>query len=170
VAVLNVAKGGATTASHRAEGLWDALLAQAKPGDVVVIQFGHNDQKYEDLPAGGAFRANLEQFVAEARAAGAYPVLCTPVARRYFQDDRLYNSHGQYPDAVRAAARATAVPLIDLTVWSTSLYERLGPVASKSLFTDRDESHFGFTGACAVAQHVGDELAPLILYFMGGMK
>ncbi|GIH06723.1 lysophospholipase L1-like esterase [Rhizocola hellebori] len=167
VAVLNVAKGGATTASHRAEGLWDALLAQANPSDMVVIQFGHNDQKYEDLPAYGAFRANLERFIAEARAAGCHPVLCTPLARRYFQGDRLTNTHGEYPDAVRAAARSANVPLLDLTAWSTKLYEGLGPVNSKSLFTDRDDSHFGFTGACVVAQHVAEQLTPLILYLWG---
>ncbi len=170
VAVLNVAKGGATTASHRAEGLWDALLAQTGRGNVVVIQFGHNDQKYEDLPAHGAFRANLERFVTETRDAGAYPVLCTPLARRYFDGDRLTNSHGEYPDAVRTAARATGVPLIDLTAWSTELYEQLGPVASKSLFTDRDDSHFSFTGARIVAQHVGEQITPLVLYILGGTK
>lgn len=162
VPVLNVAKGGATTASHRAEGLWDALLAQANPGDFIVIQFGHNDQKCPDLPARGAFRANLERFIAEARETGAHPVLCTPVARRHFRDGRLQNTHGAYPDAVRAAATATGAALIDLTAWTTSLYERLGPVASKSLFTDRDDSHFCFAGAVIVAQHVGERITPFI--------
>ncbi|WP_117214783.1 rhamnogalacturonan acetylesterase [Allorhizocola rhizosphaerae] len=163
VNVLNTAKGGATTASHRAEGLWDLLMASVKRNDVVIIQFGHNDQKYADLPAHGAFRENLERFVAEAREAGAWPVLCTPVARRHFVGDRVENSHGEYPDAVRAAAKAANVPLIDLTTWSTALYEELGPVESARLFTERDNTHFNFTGACVFAEYVAECVAPTVL-------
>lgn len=165
--VRNFAKGGATTASHRAEGLWAALLREAAHGDVVVLQFGHNDQKEPDLP----YRDNLRVFVEEARGVGALPVLCTPVQRRRFDGDRLVPTHGDYPGQVRELAAAEGLPLIDLTAATTELYERLGPEGSKALFTHfapgehplypdgvADDTHFCFRGADEVAAIVAGRL------------
>ncbi|MBT2227384.1 rhamnogalacturonan acetylesterase [Nonomuraea sp. NEAU-A123] len=165
--VRNFAKGGATTASHRAEGLWAALLLEVTPGDVVVIQFGHNDQKEPGLP----YRENLRLFAEEARRAGALPVLCTPVQRRRFDGDRLVPTHGGCPGQVRELAAAEGLPLIDLTVATTELYERLGPEGSKALFTHfapgehplypdgvADDTHFCFRGADEVAVMVAERL------------
>ncbi|MEV0164731.1 lysophospholipase L1-like esterase [Nonomuraea fuscirosea] len=170
VPVRNFAKGGATTASHRAEGLWAALVREIVPGDVVVLQFGHNDQKEPELP----YRDNLRAFVGEARAAGALAVLCTPVQRRRFDGARLVPTHGGYPDQVRALAAAGGVPLIDLTAATTELYERLGPEGSKALFTHfppgahplypegvADDTHFCFRGADEVAAIVAERLKEL---------
>ncbi|MEV5891166.1 rhamnogalacturonan acetylesterase [Nonomuraea fuscirosea] len=170
VPVRNFAKGGATTAGHRAEGLWAALVREIVPGDVVVLQFGHNDQKEPELP----YRDNLRAFVGEARAAGALAVLCTPVQRRRFDGARLVPTHGGYPDQVRELAAADAVPLIDLTAATTELYERLGPEGSKALFTHfppgahplypegvADDTHFCFRGADEVAAIVAERLKEL---------
>ncbi|MFC4121229.1 rhamnogalacturonan acetylesterase [Nonomuraea zeae] len=165
--VRNFAKGGATTASHRAEGLWAALLREVVPGDLVVLQFGHNDQKEPELP----YQDNLRAFVEEARGAGALPVLCTPVQRRRFEGGRLTPTHGGCPGQVRALAAAERVPLIDLTAATTELYERLGPDGSKALFTHfppgvhplypdgvADDTHFCFRGADEVAAIVAARL------------
>jgi lysophospholipase L1-like esterase len=165
--VRNFAKGGATTASHRAEGLWAALLREVTPGDLVVIQFGHNDQKEPELP----YRENLRAFAEEARGAGARPVLCTPVQRRRFEGERLAPTHGAYPGQVRELAGVEGVPLIDLTAATTELYERLGPEGSKALFTHfppglhplypdgvADDTHFCFRGADEVAAIVAERL------------
>ena len=51
----------------------------------VLIQFGHNDQpgkaeRTTDLAT--EFPANLARYVDEVRAAGAMPVLVTPLTRR----------------------------------------------------------------------------------------
>jgi lysophospholipase L1-like esterase len=169
--VRNFAKGGATTAGHRAEGLWAALLREIVPGDLVVIQFGHNDQKDPALP----YQDNLRAFVKEARAAGARPVLCTPVQRRRWEGDRLVPTHGDYPERVRALAAAEDVPLIDLTAATTELYERLGPEGSRALFTHfapgvhplypdgiADDTHFCFRGADEVAAIVAARLKELV--------
>ncbi|MCK2216545.1 rhamnogalacturonan acetylesterase [Actinomadura sp. ATCC 31491] len=165
--VRNFAKGGATTASHRAEGLWAALLREAVPGDLVVLQFGHNDQKEPELP----YQENLRAFLGEARAAGARPVLCTPVQRRRWAGGRLVPTHGRYPGLVRDLAAAEDVPLVDLTAATTALYERLGPEGSKALFTHfppgahplhpggvADDTHFCFRGADEVAAIVAARL------------
>jgi len=43
VNVANFARGGRSSRTFITEGLWDSLLAKAKKGDFVLIQFGHND-------------------------------------------------------------------------------------------------------------------------------
>ncbi|WP_166851043.1 rhamnogalacturonan acetylesterase [Isoptericola sp. BMS4] len=176
--VRNHAIGGATTASFRAEGRWDALVAQLRPGDTVVIQFGHNDQKEpEELAADGGYRRRLADFVAEARAAGARPVLATSVERRLFGDDgALRWSHGPYPAAVRALGDELDVPVIDLTVLTRWLYRWLGEEASAALFPHgaaakaglpvddalgKDNTHFTTAGARAVAAYVAEALASI---------
>jgi len=170
--VFNFAKGGATTQSFIAEGLWCNLLAQARPGDVALIQFGHNDQKQPELLAAeGGYRDRLERFVQKLRERGTTAVLCTSVERRLFADGRLRPSHGPYPRAVRRLAATLDVPLIDLTVFTSWLYEHLGVEGSAALFTDRDDTHFHEYGADLVAAFVArslravlgwdDELEPL---------
>lgn len=165
--VHNVAIGGATTDSFRAEGRWQQVLDAIDPGDVVVIQFGHNDQKEPDtLAAAGGYTVNLRAFVAEARAAGAVPVLCTSLERRLFDDDgALRHSHGPYPAAVRALGREVDVPVIEMTAWSRWLYRWLGSEDSWRLFGHShpetgapDNTHFGAEGARTVASFVAESL------------
>jgi lysophospholipase L1-like esterase len=176
--VRNHAIGGATTESFRAEGRWEALLAELRPGDTVVIQFGHNDQKEPDeLAAEGGYTDRLAQFVAEARVNGARPVLATSVERRLFDDDgALRWSHGPYPAAVRALGHELDVPVLDLTAFTRWLYGWLGREASAALFPHgaaaaaglvvddalgKDNTHFTTAGARAVARYVGEALASL---------
>ncbi|SDD61970.1 rhamnogalacturonan acetylesterase [Auraticoccus monumenti] len=179
VHVLNTAKGGATTESHRDEGLWAALLAELRAGDVVVLQFGHNDQKQQHLAAGAGYTELLERACAEVLAAGASPVLCTPVERRRWVDGVQQSTHGDHPRAVRGLATRLGLSCIDLTAATTALYQRLGEDGSAALFTHlppgsplwpdgcADDTHFSFTGAVQVAELVAaalvqgwDELEP----------
>lgn len=161
--VLNFAKGGATTESFIAEGLWGDLLAQARPGDVALIQFGHNDQKRPELLAAeGGYRDRLERFVRELRGRGMTAVLCTSVERRLFTGERLRPSHGAYPRAVRGLAASLDVPLIDLTVFTSWLYENLGVEGSAVLFTERDDTHFHERGAELVAAFVARSLRAIL--------
>lgn len=176
--VHNCAIGGATTRSFRDEGHWDRVTAELRPGDTVVIQFGHNDQKEpDDLAAGGGYRERLAAFVADVRDAGARPVLATSVERRLFDDDgALRYSHGPYPSAVRALGHELDVPVIDLTVFTRWLYTWMGEAASATLFVHgaaaeigvevspdlaRDNTHFGTGGARAVARFVAESLRAL---------
>jgi lysophospholipase L1-like esterase len=165
--VRNFARGGATTASFRAEGLWDALLQATQPGDWVLIQFGHNDQKVPELQSAGGYRDNLQEFVHDVRLRGAAPVLCTSVERRAFENGRPRPSHGAYPQAVRRLGSQLGVPVIDLSTFTGWLYEHLGPLGSRRLFTHlepgehpnwpdgvEDNTHFCTYGAELVATYV----------------
>lgn len=134
-ACLNLARGGRSTRSYRAEGSWDLALAEMKtPGYVytwVVIQFGHNDQpgkpgRSTDLAT--EFPANLKRYVEEARAAGAKPILVTPLTRRFFKAGQITRDLDPWADAVRKVARDMNVPLVDLNARSAAIVQAMGPV------------------------------------------
>jgi len=169
--VRNLAYGGATTESFLADGSWARLLERVGPGDTVVIQFGHNDQKLPQLAARGGYTERLRGMVEDARARGASAVLCTSVERRWFDGGRVTPTHGDYPNAVRDLAHELDAPLIDLTVFTTWLYEDLGDEASISLLSHfapgehavwpeglRDDTHFREAGARRIAAFVGRSL------------
>jgi lysophospholipase L1-like esterase len=140
VACLNAGRGGRSTRSYRAEGSWDIALGEAKvPGyreTYVLIQFGHNDQsskseRWTDMTT--EFPANLAKMVAEVRAAGAIPVLLTPLTRREFKDGKLRNTLEPWSEEVRKVAAATGAALVDLNRSSAVAVTRMGPETSLEL-------------------------------------
>jgi lysophospholipase L1-like esterase len=133
-ACLNLARGGRSTKSYRAEGSWDVALGEMKtPGYVdiwVLIQFGHNDQpgkpgRSTDLAT--EFPANLRRYVAETRAAGAKPILVTPLTRRQFRDGSLIRELDPWNAAIRKVAAELDVPLVELNARSAAVIEAMGP-------------------------------------------
>jgi lysophospholipase L1-like esterase len=137
VAVANNAESGESLRSFVAENRLAKLDTLMVPGDFLFIQFGHNDQKEKGDGVGAfmTYKADLERFVADARAHGAVPVLVTPVSRRTFgADGKIANSLGDYPESVRRVAREQGAALIDLNAMSKTLYEALGPEGAKALF------------------------------------
>ncbi len=170
--VVNEALSGASSKSFADLGRLDRILAAIRPGDVLLVSFGHNDAKAED-PARytepwTTFQQYLHLYLDGARAARAQPVLVTPVERRRFTADGVaYLSHGEYPDAMRALAADTRTPLIDLAALSFTLWSSLGPEATKGYFLwldagespnypsgVSDNTHFQAHGAIEVARLV----------------
>ena len=122
VQVINLSRGGRTSASFRSDGRWDQMLA-LKP-DYVLIQFGHNDEGFMPLET---YSANLSRFVDEARAAGVKPILVTPVSRRYWQaDNKIHSDLIPSADAMKKVAADKNVPLLDLHAAAIELYEKAG--------------------------------------------
>ena len=137
VACVNLGRGGRSTSTYRAEGSWALALAEIRAGafaqTYVLIQFGHNDaygraERLTDLET--SFPANLKRYVEEARAAGAHPVLVTPLARRQFKSGRLVDDLGPWARAVRAVAVETGTPLVDLNAASAAAAQALGPLGA----------------------------------------
>ncbi len=176
--VIDDAKGGRSTRTFQSEGWWEKSLAKLNPGDVLLIQFGHNDEDATKperyIEARPGFENNLRLFVASARAKGATPVLITPVTRRYFKDSKVTDMHGDYSVVAREVAALTRTPLIDLDADSKALITRLGDEPSKALylhlpkgFSDYwkdgadDNTHFSETGARQMASLVAQRLAKL---------
>ncbi|MGN5373347.1 rhamnogalacturonan acetylesterase [Sphingomonas hankookensis] len=133
LACVNLARGGRSSGSYRAEGSWKLALAEMQtPGFArtwVVIQFGHNDQpgkpgRSTDLAT--EFPANLRAYVTETRAAGAIPILVTPLSRRSYKGGRIDNDLAPWADAVRRVARDMDVPLVDLNALTVAELDRNG--------------------------------------------
>jgi lysophospholipase L1-like esterase len=168
VRVDNHAMNGRSTRTFITEGRWQAVVDKLKPGDYVLIQFGHNDsskEKVDRYTPPADYRANLVRFVAEVRAKKATPVLLTPVMRRRF-DERgvFYDAHGEYPDTVRRVAAEERVPLIDMHRKSKKVIVGHGVEESKKLFLQlaagehanypqgvNDNTHFSPRGAEVMA-------------------
>jgi lysophospholipase L1-like esterase len=133
-ACVNLARGGRSSGSYRADGSWDLALAEMKTRGYadtwVLIQFGHNDQpgkpgRSTDLQT--EFPANLRRYVAEVRAAGAKPVLLTPLTRRQFTAGTLTNDLEPWAEAVRRVAAETGTPLVGLNRLSVAAVQAMGP-------------------------------------------
>ena len=112
--VRNHAKGGRSARSFIEEKRLDAIAAEIQPGDVLLIQFGHNDAKFEDPTRYNdpvtAYPEYLMRYVQLARDKRATPVLVTPVARLLYDFGSLLDTHGLYTQTVkpRAARGSTA--------------------------------------------------------------
>ncbi|QDH68899.1 rhamnogalacturonan acetylesterase [Marilutibacter alkalisoli] len=166
IACLNLARGGRSSYSYRAEGSWDIALAEMKTGAYertwVLVQFGHNDQpgkpgRSTDLET--EFPANMRRYVEEIRAAGARPVLVTPLTRRMFRDGRLDDDLEPWADAIREIANDMDVPLVDLHARSTAAVQALGPVQSMRLAEVPAPSWMH--AAAQTGTTVGHEVPPL---------
>lgn len=137
VCVANYAESGETATGFISRGRLAKLLTQAKAGDYVFMEFGHNDQKErgEGIGAYLNFTDRLKDFIEKTRAIGAIPVFVTPTQRRSFDDEgKIMETHGDYPDAMRKLAAEENVPLIDLHNYTRTLYETLGVDESIKIF------------------------------------
>ena len=175
VRVVNLARNGRSTRTFVEEGRWDALLEEVRPGDYVLVQFGHNDQsesKPDRYTPPDAFQTNLRRFVRDVRELEATPVLMTPVVRRRFDDEgRFYDVHGAYPDLTRAVASELDVPLVDMHRMSEAAVRAYGAEGSKGLFLILepgesanypdgldDNTHFSPLGAAVMARLAAEGL------------
>ncbi|HEY0320546.1 MAG TPA: rhamnogalacturonan acetylesterase [Pyrinomonadaceae bacterium] len=171
VVVDNRAKNGRSTRTFIAEKLWQGIVERLKEGDYVFIEFGHNDsskEKTDRYTPPEDYRRNLVRFITEAREKGAIPVLLTPVMRRRFdKNGDFQDSHGVYPDIVRAVAAEYKVALIDMHRKSEQVIKQYGVEESRKLFLQlkpgensnypkgvEDNTHFSPLGAEVMARLV----------------
>jgi len=144
VACLNLARGGRSTGSYRAEGLWNKVQEQlrdtgAHSASYVLIQFGHNDQpgkpgRSTDLVT--QYPANLARYVSNTRALGAVPILVTPLTRRSFRGAWLHDDLAPWSATVRAIAREHKVDLLDLNKLSMAAVQAMGTAQADTLAQD----------------------------------
>jgi len=167
--VVNLAKGGRSSKSYGAEGLWADVL-RARP-DHLLIQFGHNDvpgKGQERETDADTFAGNLACYVDEARALGAQPILVTSLTRRWFEKDGALKSDlGDYVDATRRVAAAKGAALVDLNASSIALVEAMGPERSDALGPRKpdgsaDRTHLAAEGSALFGAVVAEEAAPLL--------
>ncbi len=130
LAVVSLAQSGETYRDALTRRRLDKILSLAQPGDTVLMQYGHNDQKQLRDGSGSllTYQEEIRQHVRALRAANVQPVIVTSVERRFFDTQgQLQHTLADHVAAARAVATEMQVPLLDLNSASRSLYLALGP-------------------------------------------
>jgi len=187
VSIRNYALGGRSSRTFITQGLWDNVLTMINPGDYVFIQFGHNDSSpvNDDSRARGTLKGTgeetedidniltkqhetvhtygwyLRKYIADTRAAGATPVICSPVPRNIWINEKVARASEDYGKWARETAANTGVWFIDLNEIIALKYEALGQdEVSKKLFLT-DHTHTNEAGAIINASAVAEGLKKL---------
>jgi lysophospholipase L1-like esterase len=193
--VVNRALGGRSSRTYLTQGHWDQVKAMLKPGDFVIMQFGHNDSGPLDdtarargtLPGVGdetkeidnpitkqhevvhTYGWYLKKFVVETRGAGAIAIVCSPVPRKIWKDGKIVRNSQDYGGWAASVAAAEDVPFVDLNEIIAKRYDELGPAKVEPLFMD-EHTHTGRAGAelnadCVIAGLKALSHDPLAAYF-----
>jgi lysophospholipase L1-like esterase len=162
--VVNHAIGGRSSRTFLNEGRWDKVLADLKPGDFVIVQFGHNDVgNYDDPRAKGrpslhgegeetaqvtkpdgttetvhSFGWYLRKYGADAKAKGARVIFCSMVPHKSWVGTKV--NRGERESFVKwtaNAAKATGAGFVDLNEIVARQYEKIGPAAVEPVFADK---------------------------------
>ncbi|HXA49687.1 MAG TPA: rhamnogalacturonan acetylesterase [Candidatus Acidoferrum sp.] len=175
--VANRTRAGRNSRTFITEGLWEKVRAEIKPGDWVLIQFGHNDGGPPDqdrargsLPGLGAesqdftlpngaretvytFGHYMRRMVAEAKEAGAHPVLLSLTVRNIWKDGKVERGSGRFSEWTGEIAKAAGVPFLDVMNAIADQYDQLGEAKVKPWFPE-DHTHTSPEGAAFNAQIV----------------
>jgi lysophospholipase L1-like esterase len=191
VNVVNRAVGGLSSRTYLTSGHWERTLAYVKPGDIVIMQFGHNDSSAinDDKRARGTIRGvgdeteeidnlltgkretvhsygwYLRKFIHDARDKGATPIVASPVPRKaWAEDGAVRRNKGDYAGWAEQVAKREQVGFIDLNERIARRYEALGRDEVMKLFpttTPEERVHTNWAGAVVNAQQVVAGLSAL---------
>lgn len=168
--VVNRARAGRSSRTFYTEGLWQPIAGQLKSGDIVLIQFGHNDSGPLDtgrgrgsLPGTGdetrdittpggkqetvhTYGWYVRRFIAETRAKGAAPIILSLTVRNIWKDGKVERGSGRFNEWAAEVARSEHVPFVDVTRIIADRYERSGEATVKTFFPE-DYAHTSPEGA-----------------------
>lgn len=186
--VENDALGGTSSRTFQTQGWWEKVQAKLRPGDFVLIQFGHNDngpladtarargtikgvgeeseevynplmKKQEVVHTYGWY---LRRLVAEARAKGATPIICSPIPRNTWTNGRVNRNNADYGQWAAEVARQTDAYFIDLNRLVADKYDQAGEATVRATyFNSTDHTHTIEAGARLNAQAVAAGLRTL---------
>ena len=172
IKVENRARGGRSSRTFQTEGLWDQILNELKPGDFVLMQFGHNDggaindtsrargslkgtgdeteeidnlltKKHEIVHTFGWY---MRKYVTDTKKNGANPIILSPIPRNIWKDGKVVRASGDYGKWAAAVAKSEGTFFIDLNELVSKRYEALGPERVK-LYFPSDHTHTNPAGA-----------------------
>jgi lysophospholipase L1-like esterase len=151
VQVRNKSVGGRSSKSFIEEkSSWPSFKDDIQKGDVLIIQFGHNDNKPHSperytIPE-TTYKEYLTVFIDHAREVGAIPLLASSIVRKRWNKDGTMNpTHGNYPKAMKELAEDKNVAFVDMTRLTKEHFEKIGESATSKLY--RDGSHLKANGA-----------------------
>lgn len=175
VIVENRAIGGRSSKSFIEEGKLDDLLEDVKPGDYVLVQWGHNDataarpNRYVSTEEFGKW---IQYYIDGVSQRGGTCILVTPVARRSYTEENgvasFKSDFEAYRQVMLSISEEQGVPLLDLTKASIEVCNKFGAEGSKALFLwlnagdytgyyaggASDSTHLQYYGAYKFAQCV----------------
>ena len=155
LAVANYAESGLTASGFYSMRRLNKILAEAKKGDYVTVQFAHNDQKNANDVAN--YETTLTKYVNDIKAKGAIPLFVTSTARQGELDPKT--SVGGLPERMRALAKKLGVTYLDLNQHSINLQNALGGNKEKMyMYTAKDKTHFCEYGAYELARSIAEEI------------
>jgi lysophospholipase L1-like esterase len=184
--IENRARGGRSSRTFYTEGLWDKVLSEIKPGDFVLMQFGHNDggaidkEKFRGSIRGtgeetqnitGAdgkpetvhtFGWYMRKFISDTKAKGATAIVLSPVPRNVWKDGKVERASENYGKWARETAETEKVLFIDLNEITAQKYEKEGEKkVGAEYFTVKDHTHTSAAGAKMNAESVVEGLQGL---------
>jgi lysophospholipase L1-like esterase len=172
--VENHAMGGTSSRTFRTLGLWDKVLAKVKPGDFVIMQFGHNDSGAlnDNSRARGTIKGNgdeseeidnmltgkhevvhsygwyIRQYIADTKAKGATPIVCSLIPRNRWENGKIIRSMNSYGQWAAQAAQSEGAQFIDLNQLICDRYDEAGQERVTALYFDGHETtHTNAMGA-----------------------
>jgi lysophospholipase L1-like esterase len=184
--IVNNAIGGRSSRTFFTEGRWASVLEQLKPGDTLLIQFGHNDgarigdpagknrgsvpgvgpEAVEDAKPDGSkemvqsFGWYLARYINDAKAKGANAVVLSPIPHKdrwKAEQPRDFENYAAWGEQV---ARANGAQFIDLTMLVTEAYRKVGAERVDGFFSDA-RTHTNDAGAVFNASQVVEGLKRL---------
>jgi sugar phosphate isomerase/epimerase/lysophospholipase L1-like esterase len=186
VDLVNRAIGGRSSRTFETEGRWGQVRDALKPGDVVIVQFGHNDGG--ELFKGNRPRATLKgtgdeteegvvemtgkpeivhtygwylrKYVRETKARGAIAIVCSLVPRKIWKDGRIVRASEDYGKWAAEIAQSEGALFLDLNETIARRYDLLGPEGVDGLFAD-EHTHTNAAGAELSAACVAARLKAL---------
>ena len=181
IAIANHGESGESYSGSIGERRLDKMLTLLKPGDYMIMQFGHNDQKERGEGKGPFlnYKANIKVHVDAVRARGGIPVVVSPMERRNFTDDgKVKPTLADYAEGARQAAKELGAVFIDLNAMSIPFYEALGKDKAYLAFagtgTQRDTTHHDNYGsyelAKCIVQGIRDNQLPLARHIVDDFK
>ena len=167
--VVDLALSGRSSVNFKTEANYTKLWNEIKPGDYLIIQFGHNDSKADDTtrysdPSGdrfteGSFQNSMNEYVTLAREKGAIPIIATSISRRRTSDSGLE----AYVNAAKELAEAVNAPCIDLYAQTNSWINEVGTEQAKDMFNyvkpkdSRFTEYSGFANSGFYAEGTTDD-------------
>ncbi|MEO7413023.1 MAG: rhamnogalacturonan acetylesterase [Opitutaceae bacterium] len=181
LAVANHGESGETYRDSIGRRRLDKMLSVMKPGDFMLMQFGHNDQKQIASGTGGPFttyKEEIKKHVDAVRAHGGTPIIVSPMERRGFDDKgKVKPSLADYAVASHQAAQELGVAFIDLNAMSIPFYESLeahGAEYSRKAFAGQDNTHHNNYGsyelAKCIVQSIRAQKLPLAKFIVDDFK
>ncbi len=186
VNVANRARGGRSSRTFISEGLWDTMLASVKSGDIVLIEFGHNDggaindtsRARGSLPGLGedsvaidnlltkkhevvhSFGWYMRKMIADTKAKGATPIVLSLSVRNIWANGQVERGSGRYSGWSAAIAKSAGAQFIDLTNLVADQFQEMGEARVTAIY-EQDHTHFNAVGADIHARTVVSALKAL---------